>query len=411
MKTLLLLCACGVSFHCVTGAERIENLTLEGAMELAERNHPDFVEVRAIADAARARRAQAGKLANPEAVARIESAPFNGRTADSAEYVAGVSQSIPLGGRLSASREVAQRELEAAEARTELRRRELRSRVHSAFATALYFDAALVAFSNNLAGAEALTRITKARLEAGDALREDVARAEVDELHAGLETKAAETARRLAMNDLATEIGNNGVEVGVLSGSLTNALALPQIQDAATELGKSPAVSVAESESAAQRARVQLVKAQRIPDINFDLFYRRLQETRQDAFDAGIRIPIPLFNRSGARVREATAEAESAEARLVSTRLNSQQQVNRALSELNRALESARVFGAEVLPRAQLVITNAEARYKAGDASLADVLQKRREWNSTQTSYLQALRDTHDAWRSLRFHVGTASRN
>jgi outer membrane protein, heavy metal efflux system len=395
----------------VNGAEsagRIEKLTLEQAIELAEQNHPDLVEARALMDAAQARRAQAGKLPNPEAVARIESAPFNGRTADSAEYVAGVSQAVPVGGRLSASREVARKDLDAAQARIEVRRRELHRRVHGAFATALYFDAVLATFSNNLAGAQSLTTMTKARVQAGDALREDVARAEMDEFQARVEMKAADAARQLAMADLVAVVGKTAAGIDSISGSLTNALALPAIERAAVDLGKTPTVVAAEAEAAAQRARVQLARAERIPDLNFDLFYRRLQETRQDAFDLGVRVPIPLFTRS--RVREAGAEAQAAEARAASARLSAQQQFNQALSDLNRALESARVIGAEVLPRAQLVLTNAEVRYQAGDVSLADVLQKRRDWAAIQMNYLQSLRDIHDSWRSVVLHAGTNRR-
>jgi cobalt-zinc-cadmium efflux system outer membrane protein len=405
MKYLLFFC---FAVSVANGAEPITKLTLEQAIELAEQNHPDLVEARALTEAAQARRAQAGKLPNPEAVARIESAPFNGRTADSAEYLAGVSQAVPVGGRLSASRAVARKELDAAEARVALRKRELHGRVHGAFATALYFDAVLATFSNNLSGARSLTAMTKARAEAGDALREDVARAEMDEFQARVETKAADAARQLALADLIAAIGKNAAAVHSVDGSLTNALALPAIERATADLGKTPGVALAEAEAAAQRARLQLAKAERIPDINFDLFYRRLQETRQDAFDVGVRVPIPLFTRS--RVREANAEAQAAEARASAARLNAQQQFNRALADLNRALDSARVISAEILPRAQLVLTNAEARYKLGDASLADVLQKRRDWNATQTSYLQSLREVHDAWRALKSSTTTDGR-
>lgn len=384
------------------GAEasgRVENLTLEQAFELAEHNHPDLAEARASAEAAQARRVQAGKLPNPEAVARVESAPFHGRAADSAEYVAGVSQAVPVGRRLSASREVGRKESELAEARVELRRLELRSRVHGAFATALYFDAVLATFSNNLNGARSLAAMTKARVDAGDALREDVAHAEMDEFQARAEFKAASAARQMAMADLAAVIGRSGAKIDSLRGTLTNALALPAIEKAAVELEQTPGVKLAEAKVAAQRARLRLARAERIPDINFDLFYRRLQETRQDAFDVGVRVPIPLFTHS--RIREASAETEAAEARAASVRVNAEQQMNRALSDLNRALESARIASAEILPRAQLVLANAETRYRLGDLSLADVLQKRRDWNAVQTSYLQSLREVHDAWRII----------
>jgi len=416
MKTVLLLTALALAaVHVGTAAEstlppRIDSVTLDQAMQLAEQHHPELAESWALLDAAQARRAQAGRWPNPEAVARMESAPVNGRTAASAEYVAGVSQSVPLGGRLSAARDVARLETDAAAARIELRKREVRGRVHGAFATALYFNAAQQTFSNNFASAQTLTRLTKARVEAGDAIREDLARAEMDEFQARVEAKAADAARRLAISELAAALGHAKIEIASVRGSLNDVLALPQIESAVAEIENSPLVLTAESDLAVQRARVRLAKAERIPDINFDLFYRRLQETRQDAFDAGVRIPLPLFTRTGARVRAASAEAASAEARAASARLTAQQQVNRAIADLNRAVESARIINTEVLPRAQLVLTNAEARYNLGDASLADVLQKRRDWNGTQTAYLQTLREVHDAWRALVLFVETDPR-
>jgi cobalt-zinc-cadmium efflux system outer membrane protein len=302
---------------------------------------------------------------------------------------------------LAAAKNVARLDVEVALARAELKRSEVRSRVHGAFAAALFFDAARQTHSNNLAGAAALTRMTRARIEAGDALREDLARAEIEELQARADMRAAEAARRLAIGELGAALGSANLEIGSIEGSLHDALALPRIEAALVEIGSSPSVVAAESEAAAQRARVELARKQRIPDINFDLFYRRIQESRQDAFDAGVRIPLPLFTRSRARVREASAEAATVEARVAATRSMARQQLNRGLADLHRAVEVAGTINREVLPRAQLVLTNAEARYKLGDASLADVLQKRRDWNDMQTKYLETLREVHEAWRDL----------
>ena len=120
---------------------------------------------------------------------------------------------------------------------------------------------------------------------------------------------------------------------------------------------------------------------------------------------AGIRVPIPLFTRS--RLREAEAEVHAADARAASARLHTQQKFNRALSDLQRAVDAGRTLSTEILPRAQLVLTKAEARYKAGDESLAGVLQKRREWNSLQVQYLQSLREMHEAWRSVQSYLQT----
>jgi outer membrane protein TolC len=104
-------------------------------------------------------------------------------------------------------------------------------------------------------------------------------------------------------------------------------------------------------------------------------------------------------------VRAANAEADAAEARATSARLSAQQQFNRAVSELSRALDSARVINTEILPRAQLVLSKAEERFKLGDANMADVLQKRRDWKSMQMRYLESLRNVHDAWRVVALYL------
>ena len=47
------------------------------------------------------------------------------------------------------------------------------------------------------------------------------------------------------------------------------------------------------------------------PDVNIDLLYRRTAE-REDAFDAGLAVDIPLFDAKEGRLREARAELEVA---------------------------------------------------------------------------------------------------
>ncbi|HLF93760.1 MAG TPA: hypothetical protein VJB14_09860, partial [Planctomycetota bacterium] len=80
--------------------QELADLTLDGALAIAERTHPDLAAARARVEAAEGRVTQAGLLPNPELVARMESAPFKGGTTDQAEYPVGLSQRLALGGRL-----------------------------------------------------------------------------------------------------------------------------------------------------------------------------------------------------------------------------------------------------------------------------------------------------------------------
>ena len=55
----------------------------------------------------------------------------------------------------------------------------------------------------------------------------------------------------------------------------------------------------------------------------------------------------------------------------------------------------------EILSRAETVLKGAEARYAAGDISLAEILPVRRDWAAVQLSYLESLRDVMQAWAEV----------
>src|SRR5688572_23759212 len=106
MKHLLLFIALIVSTISTQAAansvtNHFDALTLEQAWDRAESLQPELAEARALIEAAAGRAKQAGVFPNPAAIARMESARFNGQATRQAEYLAGVSQPIPLGNRLS----------------------------------------------------------------------------------------------------------------------------------------------------------------------------------------------------------------------------------------------------------------------------------------------------------------------
>src|SRR5688500_8568913 len=116
----------------------LRNLTTDQAVQIALTNHPHLAEAMANIEASKARAEVAGRLPNPEAVARMESAPISSGATSQAEYVAGISQTIPLGRRLSAAREAEQAGVELRRKELEAAALELAKSVRSAFATALF---------------------------------------------------------------------------------------------------------------------------------------------------------------------------------------------------------------------------------------------------------------------------------
>src|SRR5690606_28493395 len=154
-------------------------------------------------ESAEARAKSSGKFPNPEAVLRMESAPISSRTSSQAEYVAGVSQAIPLGRRLSAARRVGEAEVRVRATELEAAALNLTRTVRSTFATALFASEVLNLQTNLGANIQELLRITRIRVDQGDAAPLDLARAQAEEAQQRLEIKEAHYLHREAMHALA----------------------------------------------------------------------------------------------------------------------------------------------------------------------------------------------------------------
>jgi cobalt-zinc-cadmium efflux system outer membrane protein len=409
MKTTLLLILLAVlAGSTATGAQgtsretnQLESLTLDQAFALAERNHPDLIEAKALVEAADGRVRQAGAFPNPEAIARMEQARFNGRTTREAEYLAGIAQPVPLGSRLSKAREAEQLERERRAGELEARRRGLRKRVHGAFATALYQEKAFQTQGEIVSSGQKATAATKARVDAGDAVPGDLARAEMELARAQVELRRSAALREQALATLTAAIGDPALSVKSLGGSLDATFEIPTLETLVANLATQAEMAVALADNRARNAQVDLVKAERIPDVRVEVLYRRLEASKENTFDVGLSIPLPLFDRNQGRLREARAEAAAAEARSRSTENELTLRLREAHAQLTAALGNSHALKTDILPRADTVLKAAEARYAAGDASLDEVLPVRRDWAAVQLTYLESLRDVMQAWANL----------
>ncbi len=376
------------------------NLTLERALELADR-HPDVEVGRMRVASAEARARQAGVIPNPEAALRMESARFGGGSTGDAEFLAGIRQPFPIGGRLGAAERVEEADRVRLLHELEIARRDIRARVRGAFATALYASEVVRAQRDVRESAAASVVIAKARQAAGDALPEEVARAELEEIRVRLDVETAESMRDQAMAGLAASVGDAGVIFESVEGAMEAAMEIPEIETILAALPDSPWLKAAGAEIEAQRMRAELARAQRIPDVNVDLLYRRIGSTDDNAFDVGFSVALPIFDRNQHRIREIEAEIRGAEARRRSIASGAAFSLREAHTQLVRSGAIVRLLRDEITPRAETVLKGAEARYKAGDTSLAETLPLRRERTVVRLLYLAALRDMHAAWALL----------
>jgi cobalt-zinc-cadmium efflux system outer membrane protein len=383
-------------------ARPVENLTLEQALEMAESLQPQLAEARAMIEAAEGRAWQAGAFPNPEAILGAQQMPFSGSAPNEKEYVAGIGQTIPLSRRLSKARQVELLDREIRARGLEVKRQDIRKRVHSAFATALYQEKAFQAQSQILQNCDKVVATTQARVEAGDALREDLARVEMEFARAKVELQRAESLREQALVTLASAMGDAMLSVKSLAGSLEATFEIPTLESLVANLSAQPESAQADADIRARIARVELARSERIPDVKVEVLYHRLEASEENTFDLGLSVPLPIFNRNQGRLREVRAEVAAAEARSRMTHNELAARLRESYLQLTAALAHSRMLKAEVLSRADTILKNAEARYAAGDISLAELLPVRRDWAATQISYLESLRDAVRAWSEVK---------
>jgi cobalt-zinc-cadmium efflux system outer membrane protein len=396
----------GASLLAAPATNHLEQLTLEQAWDMAESLQPELAEAKAMVEAAEGRARQAGAFPNPEAIVGAQQLPLTGNQSNEKEYVAGVGQTIPLSSRLSKVRQAELLDREVRARGLEVKRRDIRKRVHSAFATALYQEKAYQAQNEIRQNAEKAVAATQARVEAGDAVKEDLARVEMELSRAKVELQRADSLREQARVGLVAAIGDGALTVKSLAGTMDATFEIPTLESLVANLAAQPETALADADIRARAARVDVAKAERIPDVKVELLYHRLEASSANTVDVGLSLPLPLFNRNQGKLREARAEQAAAEARARMTQNELSTRLRESYLQLTSALASSRTLKTEILGKADTVLKTAEARYAAGDISLTEILPVRRDWAAVQLSYLESLRDVMQSWAALSPFVG-----
>jgi len=382
-------------------AQEIRDLDLDQALELAESGHPDLAAARAAVDAAAGRAAQAGLMPNPEALVKMESVRMNGDATDDAEILAGISQRLPLWGRLGAAEKSEEMERLRLVHELEARRLEIRRRVQGAFAAALFASEASRLQEEIHRQAEEGVRMARAMKEAGEVAGFIAARADLESVRVRADLETARALQRRARIELEAAIGRPSIRIESVKGTLEAAMDLPALEAVEAKLEDHPVMRASRAEISAWMARRELAEAQGIPDVNLELFYRRLQEPGENRLDIGVGFAIPLFDRNQGRRAETAAQAAASEARAASTRVDLGRRLREAHAAMSAALARAKRLREEILPKSAMIATAVEARHAAGDLSLAEVLPYRRERAAYRLEYLESLRRVLEEWAAL----------
>lgn len=377
----------------VTAVAPSDTLTLNQALRLAFEQNPELKTFPLEIRARQAQAVQAGLWKNPEL--GIESENFAGSGAlqgfKSTETTITLSQRIELAGKPSKRVSVAKKQTELTLWQYQSRKLDIFTRVVIAFNKVLAAQKEVALRKEILSlNQEFQAQIAK-RVEAGRTSPAALARAQVETARAQVTLLAGQNRLIAAKKELSVLLGGKELSFKGVQGRLEATIALPSLNKLQKLLDQNPRLALWESVKSQRKALYALAKAQAIPDPQISLGWRRLNESGDQAWVAGLSLPLPLFDRNQGAVQEARIRINQTELQKQTERLVLQSQLQQNYQSLVTAQQMIRTLKNRIIPQAQQAFTTINQGYRQGKFGFLDVLDARRTLFSARQNYVQQL--------------------
>lgn len=380
-----------------TNLLRKETLTLDEALQVADRLNPDLEIGRKEVDLATAALWEAQLYPNPSAILEIED--------DKA--VGGVRFPVVLSGRIGAASDAAGKDREAAALRFVWRRREILSDVRRAFVELLAArrEAELAAETRDLA--KTFHEATKARFDAQAVPEMELLKAAVNLAKAESDVRRAGQAAAIRLKALHALLGDADFPRDQFVGELPTRFQLPTLESLrARVLAGHPLLEAAQREREAAEHRLSLAERERIPDLAFEITAGRDTEDDETIVEGGVEIPIPLFNRNQAKIADAEIRIRQAQLRIQSVRNELLLRLAKAHEEVTSAQDRVAVYRDDILPKAQKALEQTNEGYRLGKFGYLDLLDAQRTLSEAKIAYTTALEELNLAAAELDLVTG-----
>jgi cobalt-zinc-cadmium efflux system outer membrane protein len=391
--------------------------TLQQAVEFAQQNNGDLKALREEKGIREAGKIKAGLYPNPVLEMDGTTGELTGSKFENTLSV-GVSQEFLTAGKRGKRLQVAGKEIESFNLQVDNSGRLLMEEVKTIFYDFLLAGKKVELAERSIALNSQLLDITKQRFDAGDVpelevnlARVEAARSEGRKVEAERELYPAK-ARLLALMGLPTD------EAASFSGSLEGKPFVKTLEELkGLALAKRPDLKALEAEKAKGDAEVVLASAERIPNVTVGIGYQRENsaidvagdevKSRDNLIGLKLSIPIPLFDRNQAGIREAKARKGSAENRYAFTRLAIERQVESAFARLTTSQKSLSIYARDIIPQLEENLKLVQEAYRLGEVGILTVIEEQKKFFEVNDGYLTALYSRQTALVKLETVVGT----
>ncbi|MDH3585269.1 MAG: TolC family protein, partial [Phycisphaerae bacterium] len=355
-----------------------------------------------------ARALQAGLRPNPEVGIEIENFAGSGATSgfDSAETTALLSQLIPLGGKTTKRRRVAELDRDLAGWDYEAARLDLATKVAVALVGVEAAQRREHLAVDKLEIARQLYAAADQKVLAGAAPPLERTRATVLQETSRIGVRRARQALAAARHDLAATWGAERPVFERVAVDLQRIRPIPAYDVIRARLPQSPRLARWATEISRREAQVDLARAGRVADVTAGAGVRRLEQSDDTAAVVEFSVPLALFDRNQGGILEARYALAKARAQEQVEHLDARTALARAHQELDTAFIEAAALRDTVLPAAQQAFAAVNKSYRAGQSSYLQVLDAQQSFFDARDRYIEALAAYHGAVAAVEGMTG-----
>lgn len=137
-------------------------------------------------------------------------------------------------------------------------------------------------------------------------------------------------------------------------------------------------------EELAAKGEKELVRAERYPDVEVGLLYKREEEDEINRFSGlEISVPLPIFNIRRGEIAEARAREEAAELEIYALQLSIRKDFEMALNRLELALKTAALYRDQIGRLSRQNLGHFLEAYEAGEIGILTLLNAQKNFNRT----------------------------
>ncbi len=259
----------------------------------------------------------------------------------------------------------------------------------------------------NLEIVDGVARVVKARVKSGEAPQFESIKAEVEVLKAKQQLARADNVVRISRVVVDTLTGGALGSSYVVQGEFKIVPEKLQIDGLmARMMDQHPTIQRLMKSVEQSEWKVEFERQARIPTVTVNGGYWR--EIGREAFQGGLSIPMPLWNRRQGEIVSSLGAKRREEAELVRTRNELARAVHQHYQDVRTTAELIEVFDKGLLKQAQEALRLARFSFQQGASSLLEVFDAQRVQRQILLDYAQAQHDLSVSLARLEQAVGGA---